>query len=63
MATGGFVSKISQVVPMIDPEAWKIVDGKLFLALSKGTIDKWSESPAANMAKADQRWAKIMGQN
>jgi hypothetical protein len=48
---------------MINPEAWKIVDGKLFLALTKGTIDKWSQTPAANIAKADQNWAKIVGQN
>jgi hypothetical protein len=48
---------------MINPEAWKIVDGKLFLALSKGLSDKWSESPAANIAKADENWEKIVGQN
>jgi YHS domain-containing protein len=47
----------------IDPEAWKIVDGKLFMAWTKASRDKWLNNAAANIAKADQNWAKIKGQN
>lgn len=40
----------------IDPEAWTIVDGRLFLNYSKGGRDEFAEDPEPEIAKADQNW-------
>lgn len=52
----------------IDPEAFKIVDGKLYLGWSKSGMDKWSKKGIAEMRKdirtADEKWAtKIKSKN
>ena len=38
----------------IDPEAWKIVDGKLYLNYSKGIQKKWEQDVPGNIVKADR---------
>ena len=63
IAAGGFVSNISLAVGDIDPEAWKIVDGKLFMSWTKARSDKWLKNAAANISKADQNWANVMMKN
>jgi YHS domain-containing protein len=40
----------------IDPEAWKIVDGKLYLNYSKGVQKKWSEDVPGYIKKGDANW-------
>lgn len=40
----------------IDPEAWKVVDGKLYLNHDKSVHHKWEQEQAANIGKADQYW-------
>lgn len=40
-----------------DPEAWKIVDGKLYLNYSKDVRSKWEEDEAANIEKGKNNWA------
>jgi YHS domain-containing protein len=40
----------------VDPEAWKIVDGRLYLNYSKGVQRKWEADIPGNIAKADQNW-------
>ena len=40
----------------IDPEAWRIVDGKLYLNYSKGVEKTWEEDVPGNIQKADQNW-------
>lgn len=55
MATGEFAG--------INPEAWKIVDGKLYLGWSKKGLEKFNEDPTANIEKADRNWDKMTGQN
>ena len=40
----------------IDPEAWRIVDGKLYLNYSKGVQKTWAEDVPGNIRKADQNW-------
>jgi hypothetical protein len=40
----------------IDPEAWRIVDGKLYLNYSKGVQKTWAEDVPGNIQKADQNW-------
>jgi len=43
----------------IDPEAWKIVDGKLYLNYSKGVQQSWQQDMAGNIAKGDANWPKV----
>jgi hypothetical protein len=43
----------------IDPEAWKIVDGKLYLNLSKPIQARWSKDVPGHIAAADANWPKI----
>ncbi len=45
-------------IKVIDPEAWAIVDGKLYLSFSKRGIRKFRRSPADNIKKAEAAWAK-----
>lgn len=44
----------------IDPEAWNIVDGRLYLNLSKKIQNKWSKDIPGNIKKADEEWPKIL---
>jgi hypothetical protein len=39
-----------------DPEAWKIIDGKLYLNYSKSVQRKWETDIPGNVAKADGNW-------
>lgn len=43
----------------IDPEAWSIVDGKLYLQYSKGGREEWEQDRANRIAAADQNWPEI----
>lgn len=43
-----------------DPEAWKIVDGKLYLNYNRKIQEKWQEDVPGNVAKADESWPKIL---
>ena len=43
----------------IDPEAWKIVDGKLYLNYSKGVQKKWEQDVPGNIVKADKYWPDL----
>ena len=40
----------------IDPEAWRIVDGKLYLNHSKGVQKTWQQDVSGNIQKGDQNW-------
>ena len=40
----------------IAPEAWRIVDGKLYLNYSKGVQKTWQQDVPGNIHKADQNW-------
>jgi hypothetical protein len=44
----------------IDPEAWKIVDGKLYLNYSKRVQKMWEEDVAANISKAVANWPGVL---
>ncbi len=41
----------------IDPEAWRIVDGKLYLNYNKGIQRKWVADIPGFVIKADGEWA------
>ena len=43
----------------IDPEAWRIIDGKLYLNYSKGVQNKWEKDKARYILKADQNWPNL----
>lgn len=43
----------------IDPESWKIVDGKLYLNLSAKVKAIWEKDIPGYIAKADANWPKV----
>ena len=43
----------------IDPEAWKIVDGKLYVNNSKAAAVKWQSDIPGFKQKAEVQWPKI----
>lgn len=43
----------------IDPDAWKIVDGKLYLNYSKDIQEKWLKDIPGNIKKAEENWPKL----
>ena len=43
----------------IDPEAWKIVDGKLYLNYDKRIQARWEKDIPGNIAKANENWPNI----
>lgn len=43
-----------------DPEAWKIVDGKLYLNYDKGVQAKWEGDVPGNITAADGNWPKVL---
>jgi len=46
---------------VVDPEVWKIVDGKLYLNCSPAAYEKWSRDIPGNIKKADEIWLKMQG--
>lgn len=46
----------------IDPEAWRIVDGKLYLNLSKSIAKIWEEDIPGYIALANKNWPKLLGE-
>ena len=43
----------------IDPEAWRIVDGKLYLNYSKSVQSQWVQDVPGNITKGDRNWPSI----
>ncbi|HET6521450.1 MAG TPA: YHS domain-containing (seleno)protein [Geminicoccaceae bacterium] len=43
----------------IDPEAWKIVDGRLYLNLSRDVQTIWERDVPGYIQRADANWPKI----
>ena len=43
-----------------DPEAWRIVNDKLYLNYSKGVQAKWEQDVPGNIAKGNQNWPKVL---
>ena len=44
----------------IDPEAWAIVDGKLYLNLNKDIQNAWQQDRDNYIKKADANWPRII---
>lgn len=43
----------------VNPEAFKIIDGKLYLSWNTESADMFAAAAAANIKKADESWRKI----
>jgi hypothetical protein len=43
----------------VDPEAWKIVEGKLYLNYSKGVQKKWEQDVPKRIEEANRNWPKL----
>jgi enamine deaminase RidA (YjgF/YER057c/UK114 family) len=46
----------------VDPEAWVIVDGKLYLTHTKRVMDRWRPNLAENIKTADANWSAVAHQ-
>lgn len=46
----------------IDPEAWKIVDGKLYLNYNAKIQKRWEEDVAGHIEKADAHWPELIAE-
>lgn len=44
----------------IDPEAWRVVEGKLYLNYDKKVQAMWEEDTAGNIAAAQKNWPEIL---
>lgn len=44
----------------IDPNAWAIVDNKLYLNVSPQIQERWQQDAAGNIAKADENWPEVL---
>ena len=44
----------------IDPEAWAIVDGKLYLNLNKDVQKIWDQDRPGYIKKADRNWPELL---
>ena len=49
---------LSDLAPA-DPEAWTIVNGKLYMVASKKFLDQWKANSAENIKQANMHWAAI----
>jgi hypothetical protein len=43
----------------VDPEAFTIVDGKLYISHTKYWATEWRKDPATNISRADKNWATV----
>jgi YHS domain-containing protein len=44
----------------IDPRAWKIVNGKLYLNYSTGVQEKWERDRTENILRAERNWPAVL---
>lgn len=47
----------------IDPEAWAISDGKLYLNLDKDVQRLWEKNMREYIQKADEKWPRMLSKN
>jgi len=46
----------------VDPQAWAIVDGKLYLTHTKGAMERWRENARDNIKMAEANWVFVKDQ-
>ncbi|MEM6713830.1 MAG: YHS domain-containing (seleno)protein [Cyanobacteria bacterium P01_D01_bin.6] len=61
---GGFCAwAVSQgYTAPVEPEAWRVVDGKLYLNYDKNIQARWERDIPGNIAKADANWPEVAAQ-
>lgn len=47
----------------IDPEAWRIVDGRLYLNYSQGVQRQWEQDIPGNISRADENWPGVLSES
>ena len=47
---------------MVDPQAWSIVNGKLYLTHTVRSLDRWRQNIADNIKRADEKWSTVKNQ-
>lgn len=59
---GGYCAKALSEGNVVssDPEAWKIVDGKLYLNYSPAVQQQWIQDIPGNIALADEMWPEVL---
>ena len=59
---GGYCAKAISEGNLVstDPDAWKIVDDKLYLNYSKGVQEQWTEDIEGNIALGDEMWPDVL---
>lgn len=45
----------------IDPAAWRIVEGRLFLNYDRGVQRRWERDMARRIARGDANWPRLQG--
>jgi YHS domain-containing protein len=62
-AYGGYCAyAVSQgYTAKIDPEAFTVVEGKLYLNYSRAVQSKWQQDSSGYIASADANWPKVLG--
>ena len=43
----------------VDPNAWAIVDGKLYLTHTTRSLARWQQNAAENITRADENWSTV----
>jgi YHS domain-containing protein len=59
---GGYCSAgvvAGEVTSNIDPEAWSIVDGKLYLQYAKSGVEEWQQHREEWVANAEANWPEV----
>ena len=46
----------------IDPQAWKIVDGRLFLNYDRSVQRRWERDIPGNISRGDRNWPRLAAQ-
>ncbi|MEM8604548.1 MAG: YHS domain-containing (seleno)protein, partial [Cyanobacteria bacterium P01_H01_bin.121] len=62
---GGFCAwAVSQgYTAPVDPEAWRIVDGKLYLNFDQSVQRRWAQDIPGNIAQANANWPAVLQQS
>ena len=47
----------------VDPQAWTIVDDKLYLNYDKAAVEKWRAERTAMIKAADEKWPEVEAKN
>ena len=43
----------------VDPQAWRVVDGRLYLNVNKDVQKRWLDDVPGNLATAEKNWPRL----